>query len=426
MTDADLDAVAARQLELLLAPPTDEDAASYYDSLLLPNNPGHGDVTVAPSGTYRGRGLFAARDFTEGERVLREPPRVGIQQEHNRCDALVCAECFRYVGSIERQIATRLLHDSHSDACEGVVDRRVLEELQSGVKSLPDSRDFPMPECFECHGGCDRNVYCSDACTSNAWSRHERHLCVGPVGGERGLAATAFVNHAKETNDIFPLAARVLLETAHRAELNRFAAVAKAKASNNGSAEIEPEIDVDACLNDAWRPYAVAHKGIWWEEVSRPADVAAGAAEVEFRNSMKEIAAESLDLLRKILAHSDPAMHARYPGLFTIDVYARVIGMFELNNLEIAVASHVEDYFLAMDDKYADDSPERKVTGPLLDALDVGYCTPCEGTGFFALQSCVNSDCDPNVTPLKDDDDRDGACVLVRFFFLIIVWEFRD
>jgi hypothetical protein len=35
-----------------------------------------------------------------------------------------------------------------------------------------------MPECFECHGGCDRNVYCSDACTSNAWSRHERHLCV--------------------------------------------------------------------------------------------------------------------------------------------------------------------------------------------------------------------------------------------------------
>ena len=235
MTDADLDAVAARQLELLLAPPTDEDAASYYDSLLLPNNPGHGDVTVARSDTYRGRGLFAARDFTEGERVLREPPRVGIQQEHNRCDALVCAECFRYVGSIERQIATRLLHDSHSDACEGVVDRRVLEELQSGVKSLPDSRDFPMPECFECHGGCDRNVYCSDACTSNAWSRHERHLCVGPVGGERGLAATAFVNHAKETNDIFPLAARVLLETAHRAELNRFAAVAKAKASNLGN-----------------------------------------------------------------------------------------------------------------------------------------------------------------------------------------------
>ena len=287
MTDADLDAVAARQLELLLAPPTDEVAASYYDSLLQPNEPGHGDVTVARSDTYRGRGLFAARDFTEGERVLREPPRVGIQQEHNRCDALVCAECFRYVGSIERQIATRLLHDSHKDACEGVVDRRVLEELQSGVKSLPDSRDFPMPECFECHGGCDRNVYCSDACTSNAWSRHERHLCVGPVGGERGLAATAFVNHAKETNDIFPLAARVLFETAHRAELNRFAAVAKAKASNNGSAEIEPEIDVDACLNDAWRPYAVAHKGIWWEEVSRPADVAAGAAEVEFRNSMK-------------------------------------------------------------------------------------------------------------------------------------------
>lgn len=29
------------------------------------------------------------------------------------------------------------------------------------------------------------------------------------------------------------------------------------------------------------------------------------------------------------------------------------------------------------------------------------------------MQSCMNSDCDPSVAPLKDDEDRDGACVLV-------------
>ena len=427
---ASSDELASRQLALLLAPPTDDDVAAYYASLLAPGRPGHGDVLVKPSATYRGRGLFAARDFAEGERVLCEPPLVGIQQESNREDAAVCAQCFRYVGSIERQIATRLLRDSHRKACEGVVERRVLEELAQGTRTLPNSSHFPLPECFECHGGCDRNSYCSDACASNAWSRHERHLCVGPCGGSgRGLAATAFVNHAKETNDIFPLAARVLLETAYAAENKRNNRVRLAASGTSGapsagtthSSEIEPAMNpddddvsyADQCLVDAWRPYAVAHKGVWWETVAKPADVPEGAGEDEFRASMRDIAAESLNLLRATLALSDANVLDRYPGLFTIEVYAVVIGMFELNNLEVAVASPVEDYFLAADETFPEDSPERLVTDPLLDALDVRYCVPCEGTGFFALQSQLNSDCDPNVTPLKDDGDVDGSCVLV-------------
>ena len=91
--------------------------------------------------------------------------------------------------------------------------------------------------------------------------------------------------------------------------------------------------------------------------------------------------------------------------------------MFELNNLEIAVASPVEDYFLAVD--ALDDARDtnaaatKRVTNPLLDALDAAYDAPCEGTGFFALQSCLNSDCDPNVAPRKEDTDDDGRCVLV-------------
>ena len=415
------DELASRQLALLLAPPTDDDVAAYYASLLAPGRPGHGDVLVKPSSKYRGRGLFAARDFAEGERVLCEPPLVGIQQESNREDATVCAQCFRYVGSIERQIATRLLRDSHREACEGVVERRVLEELAQGARTLPNSRDFPQPECFECHGGCDRNSYCSDACASNAWSRHERHLCVGTCGGdERGLAAGAFINHAKETNDIFPLAARVLLETAYASEnnLRRTTSGTPSGTPHSPPSEIEPGSPddarlVDRCLVDAWRPYAMAHKGVWWETVAKPADVPEGAGEDEFRASMRDIAVESLNLLRAVVALSEPNLLDRYPGLFTVEVYSRIIGAFELNNLEIAVASPVEDYFLAADETFPEDSPERLVTGPLLDALDSGYCVPCEGTGFFALQSCLNSDCDPNVTPLKDDGDRDGSCVLV-------------
>ena len=90
--------------------------------------------------------------------------------------------------------------------------------------------------------------------------------------------------------------------------------------------------------------------------------------------------------------------------------------MFERNNLEIAVASPVEDYFLevdALDDGSAEKEAALADTAPLLDALDLEYDAPLEGSGFFALQSCCNSDCDPNVAPRKDDGDDDGRCVLI-------------
>ena len=52
-------------------------------------------------------------------------------------------------------------------------------------------------------------------------------------------------------------------------------------------------------------------------------------------------------------------------------------------------------------------------SGPLLDALDKSYDTPCEGTAFYSLQSCINHSCDPNAQALKGDDDIDGQAVIV-------------
>ena len=51
--------------------------------------------------------------------------------------------------------------------------------------------------------------------------------------------------------------------------------------------------------------------------------------------------------------------------------------------------------------------------GPLLDALDKSYDTPCEGTAFYSLQSCINHSCDPSAQALKGDDDLDGQAVIV-------------
>ena len=62
-----------------------------------------------------------------------------------------------------------------------------------------------------------------------------------------------------------------------------------------------------------------------------------------------------------------------WPGF---EVFASIIGMFELNNLEISVASPVEDYFLAVDDlSEAARAAVEPITGPLL-VEPVRYCLP--------------------------------------------------
>lgn len=40
----------------------------------------------------------------------------------------------------------------------------------------------------------------------------------------------------------------------------------------------------------------------------------------------------------------------------------------------------------------------QRLSGPFLDALDKAYNEPCEGTGFYALQSCLNHSCCPSAT----------------------------
>ena len=178
------DALKAQQLEVLLTPPTADAESAYFARLTSPGTPGHGNVVVKRGGgggggggggdggdgdgadaAIHGKGLFAARDFAEGERVLVEPPLIGMQQESTRDDALVCAQCFTYVGSVEQQIARRLLTDAAAgddgsggggggdDSGDAIVDPAFLRQLLSGEKRLPGSESFPMPACRKCPGG---------------------------------------------------------------------------------------------------------------------------------------------------------------------------------------------------------------------------------------------------------------------------------
>jgi len=163
----------------------------------------------------------------------------------------------------------------------------------------------------------------------------------------------------------------------------------------------------ESTLLKAWEPFSMGFKLLWWETVALPADVDA-VDERQFRDQMKEIASESLSLLK------DAIYDELYAPLFSLEVYGHIIGMFELNNLEIVVASPVEDYFLYIDElPQARKEEVEQVTKPFLDALGDDYAAYCQGSGFYALQSCMNHSCRPNAKAFKRDEDRDGHAVLL-------------
>lgn len=53
--------------------------------------------------------MVIAQDLKADALIFKEPPLVGAQHAANKADALVCSRCFSMLGSIEQQIAHRLL-----------------------------------------------------------------------------------------------------------------------------------------------------------------------------------------------------------------------------------------------------------------------------------------------------------------------------
>ena len=372
-------------------------------------------VEVRRSETRDGRGVFARRAFTMGECVLIEDPLVGAQHESNRRHARVCARCFRFVGDVSSAIGRRLMRkfvarEEEDGASTSTLPEELvlgdLAKLASGEAKLPESAPFVGPPECPCVGGCKRNVYCSHACANEAWAGEEAMMCPGPRGLARDKRALEeFYSHARETNDIFIVAGKALANMCLRAldAKNRLEA-----RDGKGTQMSADESAVDAYARE---PYAVVANAPWWETVAAPEECDAEDSERKFRQTLQTLASDSLELLRH--AWSDAA--TKFPSIFTLDTYGRLIGAFELNNLELVVENPVENYFLAVDDAPEGEAKNAvtRITQPLLDALDKDYDIPCLGTALFSVQSGFNHDCDPNAEPMKGEQDITGACVIV-------------
>lgn len=442
------DAQFPEQISALLKPPTLPQVQEYFDQLIATRQC-HG-LRVKQIGQI-GKGVYADLDFEEGELVLKDQMLVGAQDSSNKIDCLVCSFCFRFIGSIELQIGRKLyLQDlgvSENNKCDRdtfshiskdcyqtdssdeedtsylkdydnsggcassnskekiSLPKEVEESLMNGELVLPYSKQFPLPSAIACPGGCGEAYYCSKLCAEADWELFHSLLCTGERSKSKCKEALLkFLKHANETNDIFLLAAKVIsctilkyrkLKEAYLNEQEKYATPHVLENSNL------------SLLLEAWKPISMGYKRRWWDCIALPDDVDC-CDEDAFRMQIKELASTSLELLKAAIFVKE------CEPLFSLEIYGNIIGMFELNNLDLVVASPVEDYFLYIDDlPYSEKKEAEKITQPILDALGEDYSVCCQGTAFFPLQSCMNHSCCPNAKAFKREEDRDGQATII-------------
>ncbi|RAL41821.1 hypothetical protein DM860_009003 [Cuscuta australis] len=396
-------------------------------------------LKVKLNGEY-GKGVFAEKNFKEGELVLKDKMLVGAQHTSNKMNCLVCSYCFRFIGSIEHQIGRQLFwldfgegkelshtkrdfrNSPHSDeagssgkelqengGCSSSssrpkvsIPKDLLHSLMNGDTLLPYSEHFPLPSIVPCPGACEESYYCSPACAHADWEEFHSLLCTGK--GSKALSTEAllkFIEHANETNDIFLPAAKVISFTILRYR--------KFKADwISGKGKYDTSVKrAFSLLLEAWKPVSMGHKKCWWGCVDLPNDIE-HSDEAAFRMQIKELADESLQLLKAaIFDHECEA-------LFSLEIYGHIIGMFELNNLDLIVESPLVNYFKHIDDLPSLEKREaEQIIRPILDALGDEYSTCCQGTAFFPLQSCMNHSCKPNAKAFKREEDLDGDAIII-------------
>ncbi|KAJ3693637.1 hypothetical protein LUZ60_009117 [Juncus effusus] len=406
------------QIAALLAQPSPQSIQEYYNSLI---ESGNCDGLCVRDNGQHGKGVFATKEFKEGDLVLKDQILVGAQHSSNKVDCYVCSYCFKFIGSIEIQIGRKLYlqslglncetkchEDSFSHTEKDEIDRELppkelIEALLNENLSLPFSNQFDLPKVVSCPGNCEEEHYCSQLCADADWDSYHTLLCTGPKNKKRN-ALLKFIEHANGTNDIFIVAAKAISYT-----ILRYKKLKNSQVKNKGKRPLLDEMDASSfyLLLEAWKPLSMGFKGRWWECISLPDDVDL-SEETNFRNQIKDLAFTSLELLKDAIFDSECA------PLFSLDVYGSIIGMFELNNLDLVVASPLEDYFIYIDELPDKEKEEAKrKTQIFLEALGDDISVPCQGTAFFPIQSCMNHSCCPNAKAFKRDEDKDGHAIII-------------
>jgi len=106
----------------------------------------------------------------------------------------------------------------------------------------------------------------------------------------------------------------------------------------------------------------------------------------------------------------------KYKSIFDLDFYGKVIGIIEMNSLEVQILSPLDYYFSRLAE--LDPTLYVKTVAPITKQLEIeeddDYCYPlCQGTALYAVHHLINHSCEPNAHAFKREGDDDASAVIL-------------
>ncbi|XP_066016028.1 histone-lysine N-trimethyltransferase SMYD5-like isoform X3 [Pocillopora verrucosa] len=142
-------------------------ALTFEETTLLSYLSHFSNVLVKDVSLQKGKGLFAKKDFREGELIFEEKPLICGQFLWNSLyKYTACSHCLRSLETAE-QMARRL---SGNDSLELPYASKCCEITRMGLKII---------SCHNC-----QVKYCSEECRQRAWDHYHRTLCLGQNEGD--------------------------------------------------------------------------------------------------------------------------------------------------------------------------------------------------------------------------------------------------
>ena len=256
-------------------------------------------ILVKPSSYAQGEGVFATRDLAPNETIFEEIPLEKFQDISNRAKgALVCGNCFKFVGSALLQLELQA----------GMVSRQEISSSKThsppfSSVATPDCKrceeDIPFSGLLPCRDECGE-VYCSETCSEEHWCRSHRLLCTGRIPDEEANThpLMAFKIHAIQTNEIFLMVADLF-------------------------ARICLRVEHGVPVPEAVQPYQGFVREKWWDAIA--------TSDPSLARTLEQLTKDTWRLF-------DQALHLTERGLdsvLTEEFLACTMGMFEQNNVGI-------------------------------------------------------------------------------------------
>jgi len=337
----------------------------YYRSLLEGKN-----LEVKYISKAYGKGLFSTKDIKEGEVVFFETPIISQQWTRNKLLAYCCSECMKFLGP------TLLSH------VKTLIPNCKLKSLPS--QNLAPNLPTPVFSTFSSSVSSKNGLpYCSEICVKKCKVNSILYSSEG---------SDLFLQFASTFCDRYTCAGKIIITLIYEFIIEK------------------KEID------DIFLPYKHIVKGSWLKLISNQKLGQPGY------NQTKEVLTQQLNtshsllliIIKQFLESKNEANNDTVKQFLSVEFYDSILGMFELNNTTIEVPSPMHKYFeiLASNPKLFKES--QPILGPIVTELNKKYSSipSCSGHGLFAIHSCMNHSCEPNVKQqLHDEITQAKICI---------------